>query len=491
MFSRGAKLISLLEIAERAYTGMKLSENDWNLSLYRTIQSLLTRYSLRYSGFDRFFDVNDDVVDRFFDAAVTLLCELGVYCVTTNRVISLSEDEIRNAAKSASSEILVGAGTDQRRLRKRVVEDKRYANFHIGGHCPWPQDVALTMMSAYANVQRNDYIEGFNVTEIDGYELRGEALSAYAGRRTIEIMRAAVSRVGRPGMAIAYYPTLTRAGVMLAPLDPDNALRKTDGVLLSTQRDLKIEENYLQTAMMYERYGGFRVNGGTSSVIGGFCGPLEGAMLETIAKHLVGWICYRDQFSYGPVVYSQAELVHGRNVNLRVDVEQLPPNWATYVIARAIQRHSNLVVFGAGIRGASGTGGPMSVSHLLAAARNVIATTVLGSNISGGSTPYHGEWLIQVSDATVNANITRHEIPTLLRQLDHQITTHRSDDPSASAAYVGDQRMSAYHDFTSYLMALNHVFNYQKLTPHPTLVTNMKKASQVLENYGFDIETII
>jgi methylamine--corrinoid protein Co-methyltransferase len=484
-------MISLLELAERAYTGSKLPENDWNLSLYHTIQSLLTRYSLRYSGPDRFFDVDDDEVDRFYDAAITLLCELGIYCVTTNRVIPLTEDEIRTAAKSASSEIIVGQGRDQRVLRKRVVEDNRHANFHIGGHCPWPQDIALTMMSAYANVQRNDYIEGFNVTEIDGYELRGEALSAYAGRRTIEIMRTAVSRIGRPGMAIAYYPTLTRAGVMLAPLDPDNALRKTDGVLLSTQRDLKIEENYLQTAMIYERYGGFRLNGGTSSVIGGFCGPLEGAILETIAKHLVGWICYRDQFSYGPAVYSQAELVHGRNVNLRVDVKHLPPNWATYVIARAIQRHSNLIVFGAGIRGASGTGGSMSVSHLLAAARNVIATTVLGSNVSGGSTPYHGEWLIQVSDATVNAEISRQDIRTLLPQLDHEITTRRKDDPSAGDVYVGDQRMSAYHDFASYLTALNRVFNYQKLTPNSTLVTNMKKASQVLENYGFDVETII
>jgi hypothetical protein len=293
-------------------------------------------------------------------------------------------------------------------------------------------------------------------------------------------------------MAIAYYPTLTRAGVMLAPLDPDNALRKTDGVLLSTQRDLKIEENYIEAAMIYERYGGFRLNGGTSSVIGGFCGPLEGAILETIAKHLVGWICYHDQFSYGPIVYSQAELVHGRSVNLRVNVKALPPNWATYVIARAIQRHSNLIVFGAGIRGASGLGGPASVSHLLAEARNVIATTVLGSNISGGSTPYHGEWLIQVSDATVRANISRQDIRILIAQLDQEITTRKNDDTTvAGDTYIGDSRMSAYSDLSSYLAALNRLYNYQKLTPHPTLVTNMKKASQVLHNYGFDVETII
>jgi hypothetical protein len=66
-----------------------------------------------------------------------------------------------------------------------------------------------------------------------------------------------------------------------------------------------------------------------------------------------------------------------------VNVKALPPNWATYVIACAIQRHSNLIVLSAGIRGASGLGGPTSVSHLLAEARNVIATTVLGSNVSG------------------------------------------------------------------------------------------------------------
>jgi hypothetical protein len=116
---------------------------------------------------------------------------------------------------------------------------------------------------------------------------------------------------------------------------------------------------------------------------------------------------------------------------------------------------------------------------------------VLGSNVSGGSTPYHGEWLIQVSDATVNAKISRQDIRTLLPQLDREILAWRNNDRSANDVYVGDQRMSAYHDFASYLVALNSVFNYQKLIPHPTLVTNMKKASQVLENYGFDIETII
>ena len=72
----------------------------------------------------------------------------------------------------------------------------------------------------------------------------------------------------------------------------------------------------------------------------------------------------------------------------------------------------------------------MSVAHLLAAARNVIATTVLGSNVHGGSTPYHGEWLFQVSDATVNAKISRQDIKTLLPQLDREIMAWRNNDRS-------------------------------------------------------------
>jgi hypothetical protein len=103
--------------------------------------------------------------------------------------------------------------------------------------------------------------------------------------------------------------------------------------------------------------------------------------------------------------------------------------------------------------------------------------------------------LIQVSDATVRINISRKDVRTLIMQLDREIKTRNNKDTTAAGdTYLGDSRMSAYSDFSSYLAALNRVYNYQKLTPnptHPTLVTNMKKASQVLQNYGFDVETIV
>lgn len=486
-------MVSLLEVADRAYTGLRMDEKEWNMSLFRKNQELIKRYNLGYSGPDRFFDVDNEEADRYFEAGVKLLSELGVYCIGTNRVIRFTEDEVLDAARTAPKEIIVGQGADTRVIRKRALEDTKLANFHVGGHCPWPQGLAPKMMSAFASVRRNDYIEGFNVTEIDGYEPRGEAIAAYANRRTIEIMREAVRKAGRPGMAIALYPTLTLAGCMLAPLDPESGLRRSDGELLSTQRDLKVEENLIHTALIHERYGGFRVNGGASSVIGGFCGPLEGAMVETIAKGVAAWMCYRDHFQYGPYVFSHDELVSGSGHSFRVKATGPPPNWVSYVIARAWQRNTNLIMFGSGLHGERGAGGEGSETNLLAEAQDTMASTVMGSNVGGGFTPYHAEWAVQVSDATVKARIRREEVKGLWEKLNTIIREKRPEEKVPEGyAFVGDRRMTVYRgDFDSYIRPMEALYDFERLMPKDVLVKNVRMASAVLKDLGINVEAAV
>jgi hypothetical protein len=43
-------VITLLEVAERAYLGPKTPENDWNLDLYKKMKELEERHGLDYSG---------------------------------------------------------------------------------------------------------------------------------------------------------------------------------------------------------------------------------------------------------------------------------------------------------------------------------------------------------------------------------------------------------------------------------------------------------
>ena len=215
-------------------------------------------------------------------------------------------------------------------------------------------------------------------------------------------------------------------------------------------------------------------------------------MLETIAKHLVGWICYRDHFSYGPNVQTQAELLAGRSPQLRVQAAALPPNWVTYVIARAIQRNTRLIVFGSGVHGEPGAGGAGSVTSLLALARNTIATTVLGSNVSGGYTPYHGEWLVQVADATVKAHLTGDEIPDLMARIDAVIRAKRGAETTpAPGAFVGDQRMLAYRlGFDEYLKPFTTLYDIERQLPTDSFVQTVGEANRILADLGIDVETV-
>ena len=124
------------------------------------------------------------------------------------------------------------------------------------------------MVKNFAQIPRGDYLEGFNFAVVDGREIFGPPLEAYAARREVAWLREGIRKAGRPGMAIAYYPINTRAATMIAPLDPVSGLRRTDGVILSPLPDIKVETDLLTAAIVYEDYGCFRINHGALALVG-------------------------------------------------------------------------------------------------------------------------------------------------------------------------------------------------------------------------------
>jgi methylamine--corrinoid protein Co-methyltransferase len=485
-------VISLLEIAERAYRGPRMSEKEWNLGLFRKMQQLASDHKLAYSGPERFLDVDDDYVDAAFHAAVDFLSETGVYCITTNRVIPFEEEEVREAVKSAPREVTVGEGKDARVVRKRMTEDRKPVNVISGGHCPWPQDTASMAQTAYARVLRGDIIEGFNLAHVDGHEVHGLPMATYAARREFAIMREAVRKAGRPGMAITLYPILTRAGPLIAPIDPDTGLRRTDGLLLSILPDMKVEADYIATAIAYEGYGGYKVNGGCFSVIGGFCGGVEGATIEAIAKGITAWMVYRDVFQYGGTVSGSRSLTARWTPEMEDQDRKAPtlrsPIWATYVIHRALSRNTNIIRFG-GIEGRAGIGGIGSEVELLSIARDTVANTVMGCNLvcttGSNPTPYHVDFRARVADATVKAGITRSEVRNVMERLDSIVQERLHGAPPVG---YGDRRMLAYKDFERYFKPMKEMYNFINQTPSKVLVENAKKAKKILAELGVDLE---
>jgi methylamine--corrinoid protein Co-methyltransferase len=410
-------MLSLLDIAERSQQGPRMDERAWDMGLFRTMGALAKKYDIQFPSEHPFVNLDDTLPPRAFEAAVEFLATAGVYCVSTGRVILFTEAEIRQAAREAPTRVIVGEGRDQRVITQKKVEGTEPLNHCPGHHAPWSEELAPLVVKNFAQIPSGDYLEGFNFAVVDGREIFGMPMEAYAARREVAWLREGIRKAGRPGMAIAYYPINTRAAVLLAPIDPISGLRRTDGILLGVLPDVKVEHDLLTAAIVYEDYGSFRVNGGGVAYIGGFCGGTEGAIIEAIAKSLAGVLVYHDSFG-------ATGLNSTRGPTASTIVSRDPTVlWGSSVVFQALNRCSDLICLNT-IGCASGPG---TRSILIEAAMRAIEGAVNGANLyiarqyrarmNAAKDPLKSEWAFEVAHATIRAKIARGQANEILRKL--------------------------------------------------------------------------
>ena len=462
-----------------------MDEMDWNMSLFRKMQELVERYDLKYTGPDLFCDVDDDYVDRAFEAAVDFISEMGVYCVSSNRVIKFTEDEVREGIKEMPGELPVGEGRDARVIRKRRIEDSRPVNVIGDGHRPWPVEVGRWAPIGFAKLERADLIEGFNFPELEGRRIHGIPMEAYAAKRELAILREVVADAGRPGMAITYYPISTRASTLIAPIDPEKGLRKTDGILLSVLPDIKVEYDLLAASIVHGQYGSYRFNGGAFAYVGGFCGDTEGAIIEVLAKVFTAWLVYRDQAQYSCKTTKAVDARRPPEEGYESIVKKPSPIWPIYVINRAVSKHTNLIRFGGATeRGAFGKIG--SDTYLLFLAETAIIDTVLGCNLFGQhEIPPDVQFRVDVSDATIKAGIKRGELKGLILAIEENVRVKLGGERKSTP--LTDRRMLLYQDFDAYFNPLQELYDFKKMQPTEKHIESQRKAGKVLEDLGLAV----
>ncbi len=417
-------MISLLEIAERTQTGPKVEDKEWELALFKKISELTKKYDVRYPNDGSWFNMDESLPDRAFEAALELLTTTGLWCVTTRRVVKFTREEILQAIQDAPNYVIMGEGRDARVFRQRQIEGKEPLNFCPGHHTPFTEDIADVVVKNFAQIPRTDFIEGFNFSRIDGIEIQGMPLEAYASRRQVAWMREGIRKAGRPGLAIVYYPINTRASTLIAGMDPEMGLRPTDGILLSILPDLKMEHDLLTAAMVFEDYGCFKLSG-SFALAGGFCGGAEGAIIEGIAKPIGAMLAYRDYINYTGVEHVQALSA------MRIMLQ--PLNWARSVVNQALNRHTNTICMAWVIP----TSGPGTENNLLEGAIRCIEAPVNGANLyaprhsrarmNAGQTPLEAEWMLEVSDATIRAGMNRPEAGTVLWKIAERLKDRKPE----------------------------------------------------------------
>mgnify|MGYP005854013219 FL=1 len=418
-------MISLLDIAERTQKGRKMAEDAWNMSFFRKVQELVKEYDIpKYSSDKPFLNLDDELAHRAFQAGVDLLVEHGVYCITTGRVVELTREEVMQAIADSPKEVLVGRGPDARVMKQRKIEGKEPLNVCPGHHAPFTEDLAPLVVKNFAQIPRTDFIEGFNFVEVDGREVQGMPMEVYATRRQIGWMREGVRKAGRPGLSIVLYPINTRAAALMSVLEPISGLQPGDGILTSVLPDEKIEHDLLATAIASQECGLWRISG-SFSMMGGFCGGEDGAIVEGVAKALTAMVCYRVYVNYTGV--ENVRTVSALTIPLQ------PLNWARSVVDQALNRYSNIICMAWIIP----TSGPGTETHLIETALRSIEGAINGANLyaprhsrarmNAGQTPLEAEFMVEVADATMRAGLDRGRASEVLAKLAEELKSRQPE----------------------------------------------------------------
>jgi methylamine--corrinoid protein Co-methyltransferase len=397
-------MFSLLDIAERSQQGPRMAEPAWDMALFRSMSALVQKYEIRAPGPGVWFNTDAALVDRVFEAALEFLTSQGIYCVSTGRVIEVTRAELLQAIREAPTQVRMGEGRDQRVFTQHAIEGTAPLNFCPGHHAPFTEDLAALVVKNFAQIPRTDFLEGFNMPAVDGREIFGMPLEVYATRRQLGWLREGIRKAGRPGLALVYYPINTRAAVLLAALDPTAGLRPTDGVLLSALPDVKVEHDLLAMALVCQEYGCFGLSG-SFALAGGFCGGVEGAILEGVCKPLAAMLCYHDWIHYTGVEHVQA--LSAMKLLLQ------PYNWARSVVDQVLNTKTHTICMAWVIP----TSGPGTETGLLETAIRSIEAPLNGASLyavrrsraqmNAGQTPLEAEWMLEVADATQRAGLTR------------------------------------------------------------------------------------
>lgn len=393
------------------------------------------------------------------------MVETGVYCLSTGRVIQFTEQELLSTIKAMPKEVIIGEGKDTRVLKQRRIEEREALNHCPGHHAPFTEDVAPMVIKNMAEIPTADYLEGVNFPVVDGREIFGLPMEVYAAKREATMMREGVTKAGRPGLAIAYYPINTRAPVMIAPMDREVGLRPCDGVLLSVLPDIKVEQDYVTTAIAWEEYGGFKLNGNGHGFVGGFSGGLGGALIEAIVVTLTGWIIYRDIACWGAV---QSSTVFASSGEIPVNMSHV---WATSVWSQALHRHTNYILF----IGAGGTCGPGCENQLLEVAFRAVTIPINGANVhitrqfrarmNASISPLDAEWAYEVATAVMKSGLTRESAGDLVLKIGDMLKGRVSEAP--------------YHDIREFYDMVHH-------KPLPAFEKAYLKVKEEVAKLGLD-----
>ena len=198
------KPVDVYEVYERAKSGPKVSEHEWDFGIVpKTAAKLRDKYDIKM---DKTVMVpeDDELIDKLFNAGMEMLEECGVYCIDTGRVIKYSRDEILNKIQSAPDYFHFGEDKELVPVSPRSYNSSKPPVIQGGPTgSPCSESLFLPIHQSYAQEPIVDTIVNGVMQTVHGYDpVPGSPWEMLAVRSELLQVRDAQMRAGRTGMGL-------------------------------------------------------------------------------------------------------------------------------------------------------------------------------------------------------------------------------------------------------------------------------------------------
>lgn len=400
-----------LELCQRGQTGPKVDKNDWDLDyVIDTVMELNDEYEFSWDK-QVIIPEDEQLFKDMFEASKKLIQEIGMYNLSTQRVISFTEEEIEEGIKNMKTSLVMGEGKDAVTLVARKIEDKREPIIWAGNPgCPTPERLFLPIVQSVAKEPLIDLMTCGSLIDVDGYPVRNaDVTEIFAVRRELQYLHQALKEVGREGMGLlAAESAVTEIGDLAATYE--RALRPCDSHLVATFNELMIDNgNLLRAASSFDY--GMKNASLACAMVGGLGGDAPGATMVMIASILAAnLICNADYHLCHPIHISDTATTARGCL------------WLQAVLCQTFATQAPAIIV-ADLWPASGA---MTKELLYEVAANTIVVTVCGGHLEGigaanGNAPngtgLEVRLMAEVSKAVVRQRMTRAQANEIVLKL--------------------------------------------------------------------------
>jgi methylamine--corrinoid protein Co-methyltransferase len=359
--------------------------------------------------------LDDDFLDRLWQAAIELVVDCGVLCIDEQRIIEFTEREVRDCIDSVPSQVTLGRDADAVTIPHRGFEDydhvkvPPYSRGRILG--PISSDLYEKVAWSFANEPLIDYVDFQGVlTEVNSLPVKPSSpWEMMAEMKSIGIVKEVLRRAGRPGMCDGGMRTITTMGQM-AGYDTRWGTNTGDLRCCLLTPHQKVDYDHLCRAIMWHSHG-ILIWGAFQCYIGGLSGGPEHSVVTATAEFILNQLLFAVTID-GPW---PVDALYFSNTSKY-------SQWCANYSAAAVMKNTHCPsLMGGGWQMTAGIG---CEEFFWESAVSAISSTVLGCGVTGGTGHQSGgrdhacglgmRFSVEVGRAVAKARLTRKDANELV-----------------------------------------------------------------------------